>query len=189
MKDIAVKLTLIIACIVLISSLFQQCSKTKALKKQIEVCGKEYSDLLKAKQKVDTVYVKGETQYVYKTVFKTLTDTLIVNEGLTYSWYLDTLKRPNLTLNAKILAHRLKAIEYDYNVTETIITKENIVYKHDTTYIDRKRMQLLITSDFGLNSYSAGLHLQTKQRWGVTAKWNLHAGEKYFTLGAAYRIF
>lgn len=189
MKDIAVKITLVIACIVLTSYLFQQCSKTKALKKQIEVCGKEYSDLLKAKQKVDTIYVKGETQYVYKTVFKTLTDTLIVNEGLTYSWYLDTLKRPNLTLNAKILAHRLKAIEYDYNVTETIITKENIVYKYDTTYIDRKRMQLLLTADFGLRSYSAGLHLQTKSRWGVTAKWNLHADQKYFTVGAAYRIF
>lgn len=189
MKDLVIKLVLVSVCIVLTSYLFQQCSKNKDLKKQVETCNAEYAELLKAKQKVDTVYKEGKTQYVYKTEFKTITDTLFVEGGIAYTLFEDTLKRPDLNLKARIVANHLRSIDYEYSVRERIIVRENIIYKHDTAIIRVRQPHLYMINEFGIPAiYAFGLHFQTKDRFGATAKINLIENKKFFSLGLVYRL-
>ena len=149
----------------------------------------KYLALLESKTRIDTIYVKGETQYVEDTVFKTITDTIKVSGTDTLHLYESSLERPDLRLKAKIWANKFHSINYEYNVTEKIIIQNNIVEVHDTLTVKKYRNQLLGVGEVGKDYFGVGLQFQTNKRIGILAKSNWYMGKQYYTAGVSYRIF
>lgn len=150
---------------------------------------RKYLALLESKTRIDTVYKEGKTQYVKDTLFKTITDTFLVEGTDTLLLYESSLERPDLRLKAKIWAKKFHDISYEYNVTEKIVIQNNIVEVHDTLLIKKYKAQLLGIGEIGKDVYSVGLHFQTNKRLGILGKSNWYQGKQYYTLGVAYRIF
>jgi len=150
----------------------------------------KYLALLESKTRIDTIYVKGETQYIEDTVFKTITDTFLLHGTDTLLLYEDTLNRPDLRLKATFWAKNvLPPLKYEYNVTEKIIIQNNIVEVHDTLTVKKYRNQLLGIGEVGKDYFGVGLQFQTSKRIGVLAKSNWYMGKQYYTAGVSYRIF
>jgi hypothetical protein len=122
-------LTQIIGAIVIIGLLLlsvQQCSQKKSAQKETvsavidkQNAERDYLELVKAKTRIDTLYKQGETITKHHTQFKTITDTLFVDNGKVYGVYKDSINSPELKLQATITASDLKAIDYTYEVTQT----------------------------------------------------------------------
>ena len=167
----------------------KQCSEKKIAKQKLGVVNDKYLALLEAKSRVDTVYKEGKTVYAHKTDFKTITDTLFVEGSKVFTEYLDSIQSPELKLKATVIANDLRSIDYEYNVREKIIIRENIVYKNDTLKIVNNKAHLYGIADIGLNHYGLGFQYQTKKRIGVLAKYNWYNDDKFVTIGVSYRIF
>ncbi len=149
----------------------------------------KYLALLESKTRIDTIYVKGETQYAKDTLFKTIRDTIKVSGTDTLNLYESSLERPDLRLKAKIWANKFHSINYEYNVTEKIIIENHIVEVHDTLTVKKYRNQLLGIGEVGKDYFGIGLQFQTNKRIGILAKSNWYMGKQYYTAGVSYRIF
>lgn len=197
MKQVFLIVAIFVLSVLFLSITFTQCNKKKELQKQLTECGvknlqleKDYVDLLKAKTKIDSLYKRGKTQYVHKTHFKTITDTITVNDTTILNIYEDTLNRPEIRLKATITAENLRSIDYEYDVTEKIVIREHVVTKTDTLIMPKYKGQLLGLVDVGgLDIISIGLQYQTSKKWGVIARCNWYKDDKYYTIGISYRIF
>jgi hypothetical protein len=192
-------LTQIIGAIVIIGLLIlsvQQCSQKKTAQKQTvsavidkQNAERDYMELVKAKTRIDTLYKQGETITKHHTQFKTITDTLFVDNGKVYGVYKDSINSPELKLHATITASDLKAIDYTYEVTKQIIREQSILTEHDTLVHTVRRGMLLGLADIGVHSYSAGLQYQSRKRLGFTARYNWYQSDGWVSVGVAYRIF
>ena len=196
MKNLIINIVLIILVMLFAGLTFNQCSVKKSEREQKEtaLAGKAKSDadyiaLVKAKTRIDTLYKQGETKYITKTDFKTTTDTLFIEGGKVYSLYLDSIRTPELTLDAKVTASDLKGIDYTYSVTQKIIHEQTILTEYDTLIQVIRKGQLIGLADIGLHSYSAGLQYQSRKRIGFTARYNWYRSDGWVSIGATYRIF
>ncbi len=168
---------------------FQQCKQNRSAQTELKQTQSKYIALIEAKTRIDTVYKEGKTVTLSKTHFKTITDTLFVERGKVYGTFRDSINSPELTLQATITASDLRAIDYRYSVREKIIREQSIVTVHDTLIRQVRRGQLIGVADFGLRSYSAGVQYQSRNRWGVTARYNWHGSDRFATVGVAYRLY
>ena len=192
-------LTQIIGAIVIIGLLLlsvQQCSQKKTAQKETvsavidkQNAERDYMELVKAKTRIDTLYKQGETITKHHTQFKTITDTLFVDNGKVYGVYKDSINSHELKLQATITASDLKAIDYTYEVTKQIIREQSILTEHDTLIQQVRKGMLLGLADIGLHSYSAGLQYQSRKRLGFTARYNWYQSDGWVSVGVAYRIF
>jgi len=195
---VSIKFLAILLAVILALSLIslKQCSSFKKLTIIAETAisdkvkaEADYLRLVKAKTRTDTVYQKGKTRVVHKTQFKTITDTLFVENGKVYGTYRDSINSPDLKLQATITASDLKAIDYTYEVTQKIIREQTILTEHDTLVQIVRKGMLLGLADIGLHSYSAGLQYQSRKRLGFTARYNWYQSDGFVSVGVAYRIF
>lgn len=196
MKNLLVNVALALLAIFMIAISFEQCSKKTEARKTLESVSREKLELykkhlalLKSKTKTDTIYRNGQTQYVSDTVFKAITDTLIVNGTDTLQCYESVLNRTDLSLKANIWAVRLHSIDYEYNVTEKEIIINHIQEIHDTIIRTKYRSQLLGIVDAGKSSFTIGLQYQSKSRIGIIARSNWFDNKRYYSFGMSYRIF
>ena len=190
------KYIITLAFVVITVLYFNQCSNTRDVlqtladrTRTLNAVSAKYLTLLEAKQKTDTVYKEGKTQYVENTVFKTIRDTIKVIGTDTLNLYESALERPDLRLKAKIWAANLHDISYEYNVTEKIVIQNNIVEVHDTLMVKKYRNQLLGVGEVGKDYFGVGLQFQTNKRIGILAKSNWYDRKQYYTIGLSYRIF
>lgn len=196
MKQIAVNIGLGGLILLFIILTMNQCSVKKDAQKRAEIAQawqskaeSDYLKLVKAKTRIDTIYKQGETKVIHKTQFKTITDTLFMDNGKVYGQYKDSINSPDLKLQAVITASDLKAIDYTYEVTKQIIREQTILTTHDTVIQRIRSPTLLGIANIGLHYYSAGLQYQSRKRLGFTARYNLYQSDGFVTIGVAYRIF
>ena len=196
MKNTLINIVLALLVIVFLLLSVQQCSQKKSAQKETiaavidkQQAERDYLELVKAKTRIDTLYKEGKTQVINKTHFKTITDTLYVEGGKAYSMYFDSIRTPELTLDAKVTASDLKAINYTYSVTEKIIREQTILTEHDTLIQQVRKGQLIGSIDAGLHSYSAGLQWQSRKRLGLTVRYNLYQDYRWAAFGLSYRIY
>ena len=196
MKTLLYQIGCAVVILLLILLSVTQCSTTKGLKKDLATATIEkqqaeadYLNLVKAKQRIDTVYKEGKTVTIRKTQFKAITDTLFVDSGKVYGLFKDSIIGKDLTLRANIVASDLRSIDYTYNVREKIVIKENIVYQVDTITNNIRPRAFYALADVGLHSYSAGVQYQGRKRLGVTARYNWYQSDKFISVGVVCRIF
>lgn len=190
MKDKVLILGFFVLSVLGFSLAVKQYSENKQAKQALDIVNKKYLALLESKSRVDTVYKEGKTVYIHKTDFKTITDTLFVEGNKVFTEYLDSIQSPELNLKATVIANDLRSINYEYNVREKIIIRENIVYKTDTLKIVNNKAHLYGVAEIGLDTYGIGLQYQTKKRIGFVAKYNWYNNDtKFITIGASYRIY
>ena len=196
MKTIIINIAVGLVIIALTLLLVNQCSRKKDAQKELvtatiekQQAVNDYMTLIKAKQRIDTLYKDGKTITIRKTDFKTITDTFLIENGKVYGLFKDSIINKDLSLRAEIVASDLKSVEYTYNVREKIITKENIVYNVDTVVSMIRPRSLYGLADVGIHTYSAGLQYQGRKRLGVTARYNWYQSDRFVTVGVVYRIF
>lgn len=196
MKQRLINIGLILLVLIFAGLTFNQCSVKRGVQTELKTtetkltkANADYLSLVKAKVRIDTVYKAGKTQVVNRTLFEVITDTLYVEGGKVYSLYLDSIRTPELTLDAKVTASDLKAINYTYSVTEKIIREQTILTEHDTLIQQVRKGQLIGLADIGLHSYSAGLQWQSRKRLGLTVRYNLYQDYRWAAFGVAWRIY
>lgn len=196
MKNTLIQIALGILVILFMLISVSQCSQKKAAQKETisalldtRQALNDYLELYRSKTRTDTLYKDGKTIVQHHTDFKTITDTLFVENGKAYGTFKDSINSADLKLQATITASDLKAIDYVYSVREKIITQQTILTEHDTLVQIVRKGQLLGVADVGLHSYSAGLQYQSRKRIGFTARYNWYQSDGFVTVGVAYRIF
>ena len=196
MKQLLINIGLILLVLIFAGLTFNQCSvkrgalaELKTAETKLTKANADYLALVKAKVRIDTVYKAGKTNVVNRTLFEVITDTLYIDNGKVYSMYFDSIRTPELTLDAKVTASDLKAINYTYSVTEKIIREQTILTEHDTLIQQVRRGQLIGSIDVGLHSYSAGLQWQSRKHLGLTVRYNLYQDERWAAFGVAWRIY
>ena len=173
-----------------------QCSRKKEAQRETiaavidkQQAQADYLELVRAKQRIDTLYKEGKTVTIRKTQFKAITDTLYIEHGKVYGLFRDSIINEDLTLRAEITASDLRAVSYNYSVREKIIREQTILTEHDTLIQTVRKGQLIGLMDVGLHSYSAGLQYQSRKRLGFTARYNWFKSDGFVSVGVAYRIF
>lgn len=173
---------------------FQQCTDNKALSKtnknlvsEFSKLNADYIALLKAKQKTDTITVQGPEHTVIHTIIKPVHDTII--DSIEYKVYKDSIRSEELRLDLYAVASDVKVLKYDYDVTQKIITHNNIITEHDTLRLVDYRRSLYGTFDAGLQGCSAGLTYVGKKRLGLSAKYNIVGNERFYSVGVLYKFF
>jgi len=196
MKNLFIQIGLAGLVIIFILLMMNQCSVKKDAIKRAEIAQQaqskaeaDYLRLVKAKTRIDTVFQKGKTQVVHKTDFKTITDTLYIENGKVYGLFKDSIVNADLNLHAEITASDLRAVNYTYSVTKEIIRDQSILTEHDTLIQQVRKGMLLGLADIGLHFYSAGLQYQSRKRLGFTARYNWYQSDGFVSVGVAYRIF
>jgi len=189
MKTILINIALSILVLIFAGLTFNQCSVKKRTQAELSKVTRDYLALVNAKTRIDTVYKEGKTVHTSHTQFKTITDTLFIENGKVYGTFRDSIISPDLTLQATITASDLRAIDYKYSVREKIIREQSIITEHDTLIQIIRKGQLIGLADIGLHSYSAGLQYQSWKRIGFTARYNWYQSDRFVSIGVAYRIY
>ena len=185
-KDIVIGVISALFVIMTISKCQRDVDYKRSLKDNIKLQN-EYLALLNSKQRIDTLYVEGETKYVHKTHFKAITDTFLVEVKDTLKIYYDTLKTPEIDLKAKIIAKDLYSIDYQFKPQIMTIYERSVV--NDTIYQRKYKSSLNGVVLLGNSIITVGLHYQNKNRWGVMANYNIMYQKQFYTFGASYRLF
>jgi len=196
MKTLLINIVLAVGLVIFAGMSIQQCSQKKAAQRETitavidkQNTERDYLALVKAKTRIDTLYKDGKTIVKHHTDFKTITDTLYVEQGKVYGVFKDSIVSPELSLQATITASDLRAIDYTYSVREKIIREQSIITEHDTLVQVIRKGQLIGLADIGLHSYSAGLQYQSRKRIGFTARYNWYQSDRFVSIGVAYRIY
>ena len=189
MKQLIINIVLVLLILLFAGMTLSQCSVKRGVQAKLTKCNADYLALVRAKVRIDTVYKDGKTITKHQTHFKTITDTLYIENGKVYTMYFDSIRTPELTLDAKVTASDLKAINYTYSVTEKIIREQTILTEHDTLVQLVRRGQLIGSIDAGLHSYSAGLQWQSRKRLGMTVRYNFYQDYRWAAFGVSYRIY
>lgn len=191
MKHTLACIGFVLFSIILLSTTVQQCTRRQIVTKQLNQCSLDYAELLKAKTKTDTIYKPGKTVYITKTEFKTITDTLFVQDGKVYSLFIDTIRKPDLNLRAEIIAADLKQIAYTYTVTERIIYNNTII--HDTIMnTAARRPAVYLVADGAIQGISAGAMYHGRGRWGMIARYNrigTEHNDQFLSVGVVFRVY
>lgn len=173
---------------------FNQCSNTRDTKrtllertKELNKVSAKYLALLEAKQKSDTIFVQGPEHIVTRLVPVPVHDTII--DSIEYKVYKDSIRSEELRLDLYAVASDVQVLRYTYDVTQKIITHNNIITQHDTLVRNQYRRSLYGTFDAGLQGCSAGLTYIGKKRLGMSAKYNIVGNERFYTVGVLYKFF
>lgn len=194
MKSLIINIISVIAIILLVVLSVTQCSTNKQQAKELSVAiidkqqaQKDYIELMKAKQKVDTFYKEGKPVTKHDTAF--IKDTAWIENGKEYGKFAWAIDSADLKFKATITASDLRAVDYTYWVREKVINTQTIVYQHDTLVNTVYRRSLNALWAAGLHAYSLGLQYQTKNRIGFIARHTWFKDEKYWEAGVSVRIF